>query len=66
MEGINPDTPKGRMLEYLINNINTTLEILRDSYGAKVRDESDFDYYLKEIRYSPAQDEVLTVFKGVK
>jgi hypothetical protein len=65
MEGVNSSEVRGKLFELLINNINAGIKLL-DEYGAKIKDESDFDYYLKEIRYSPAQDEVLAVFKGVK
>jgi hypothetical protein len=62
MEGIN-DTPRGKFFELLINTINANIKLL-DEYGAKIKDNNDLDYYLQEIRYSPAQDEVITVFKG--
>ena len=63
MEGVNPDTVQGKFFELLISNINANIKLLEE-YGAKIKDESDFEYYLKEIRYSPAQDEVITVFKN--
>jgi hypothetical protein len=65
MEGVNPDTVQGKFFELLINNINANIKLL-DEYGAKIKDNSDFDYYLKEIRYSSAQDEVLAVFRPIE
>jgi hypothetical protein len=62
MDGVNSDTPRGKFFDLLITTINANIKLL-DEYGAKIKDNADFDYYLKEIRYSPAQDEVLTVFK---
>jgi hypothetical protein len=62
MEGVNPDTVQGKFFELLISTINANIKLL-DEHGAKIKDESDFDYYLKEIRYSPAENEVMTVFK---
>jgi hypothetical protein len=63
MDGVNPDTVRGKFFELLINTINANIKLL-DEYGAKIKDDND--YYLKEIRYSPAEDEVLTVFKAVE
>ena len=64
MEGVNPDTVQGKFFELLISTINANIKLL-DEYGAKIKDNSDFGYYLKEVRYSPAEDEVLTVFKNI-
>ena len=65
MEGINPDTVRGKLFELLISTINAGIKLL-DEYGAKILDNADFDYYLKEIRYSPAENKVLTVFHNTK
>jgi hypothetical protein len=62
VEGVNKETVRGKLFELLINNINSGIKLLNE-YGAKIRDEKDFDYYLDEIRYSPAYDQVVTVFK---
>jgi hypothetical protein len=65
MEGINADTPRGKFFELLISTINANIKLL-DEYGAKIKDNNDPDYYLQEIRYSSAEDEVVTVFKAVE
>ena len=55
----------GEFFELLVENVNASIRLLNE-YGTKIKDESDSNYYLKEIRYSPANDEVITSFKSIK
>jgi enamine deaminase RidA (YjgF/YER057c/UK114 family) len=64
MEGVNPDTVQGKFFELLISTINANIKLL-DEYGAKIKDDVSPEYYLKEIRYSPAMNEVQAVFKAI-
>lgn len=52
-------------LEQSLDVLNSYIRFLNSS-GIRIIDENDNDYELKEVRYSPAMDEVMFSCKNIK
>ena len=50
--------------EILVKNLNNALELCQQA-GISVHDDTDFDYEVDCIRFSPAQGKVIIKFKHV-
>ena len=51
-----------KLLEHLINQINSNIAILREM-KIEIKDSENFGFAVDYISYSSAQDEVLVTFK---